>query len=132
MRLDRKHRHFTKRLARLSLGDDGQIDPARADAVLGSLRAYPIRLQRALLKAYLHYLEIEDHRGRLLYEYSGIISPAELESLRQHFDKKYGRSLRLELKNNSDLLAGLRVSIGDEVFEYSASNRLANLQAALA
>jgi hypothetical protein len=132
MRLDRKHRHFTKRLARLSLGEDGQIDPARAEAVLGSLRAHPVRLQRALLKAYLRYLEIEDQRGRLLYEYAGIISPAELESLHERFNKKYGRALRLELKNDADLLAGLRVSIGDDVFEYSASNRLANLQAALA
>jgi F-type H+-transporting ATPase subunit delta len=131
MTLDRKHKDLTKKLARLSLGADGQLEQARVDAVLSSLRSYPPRLLRHLLKAYLHYLKIEDLRGVLLYEYSGLIGTDTLESLRQHFNQKYQRALRLELKPNDSLLAGLRISIGDDVFEYSASSRLETLRSAM-
>ena len=131
MTLDRKHKDFAKKLVRLSLDGEGQIDPARVQAVMEALRSYKPRMQRLLLKAYLRRLLIEDRRGLLLYEYSGLIPPAELESLRAHYSQKYRRLLRLELQADNQLLAGLRVTIGDDVYEYSASSRLDRLRAAL-
>ena len=132
MTLDRKHRDFAKKLARLSLNGDGQVDPARVQAVMEALRPYKPRMQRLLLKAYLNRLLVEDARGLLRYEYSGLIAPTELDSLRTHFSQKYRRPLRLELQADDQLLAGLRVTIGDDVYEYSASSRLDHLRAALA
>jgi hypothetical protein len=131
MRLDRKHRDFAKKLARLSVGTDGQIDGAYVNGVLEALRPYHPRLLRALLKTYLSYLEIEDRHSRLLYEYAGVIGPDELAALGAHFNQKYGRPLRLELKSSDNLLAGLRVSIADDVYEFSAASRLATLRTAL-
>ena len=96
MTLDRKQKDFAKRLARLSLDAGSQIEPARVEAVLSSLRGHPPRIQRALLKAYLRYLQIEDRRSRILIEHAGDATPAELESLRARLEKKYRRALRLE------------------------------------
>jgi len=132
MTLDRKHKDFAKKLACLSLGADGQVDPARVQAVLEALRPYKPRMLRLLLKAYLRRLLVEDRRGLLRYEYSGLIAPAELESLHAHFNQKYRRPLRLELQADDQLLAGLRITIGDDVYEYSASSRLDRLRSALA
>jgi len=130
--LDRKHKDFAKKLARLSLTPGGQIEASRVDAVLTSLRSQKPRLLRPLLKAYLHYLQIEDRRSRLLIEHAGAVAPAELEALRAKFAKQYRRELRLETRENAALLAGLRMSIGDDIYETSAANRLTALENALA
>jgi F-type H+-transporting ATPase subunit delta len=132
MPLARHQKDFAKKLTHLSLDEGGQVDPARVETVLAALRAHPARTRRALLKAYLHYLAAEDRRGRLLYEYSGLVDPAQLETLRARYAQKYARVLRLELRSNPQLLAGLRLTIGDDIYEYSAAGRLAALAGALA
>jgi F-type H+-transporting ATPase subunit delta len=129
--LDRKHKDFAKKLARLSLDQGGQVDPARVDAVLTSLRAQKPRLLRALLKAYLHYIQIEDRRGRLFIEHAGALNAGEIESLRARLTKKYGRALRVETQENSALVAGLRMSVADDIYETSVTGRLSALQNAL-
>ena len=75
--------------------------------------------------------EIEDRRSRLLVEHAGDISPSELESMRDRLGKKYGRTLRLETRVNAALIAGLRASVGDDIYESSVAGRLAALQSAL-
>ncbi len=132
MVLDRQHKDFAKKLARLSLDAGGQIDASRVEAVLTSLRGQKPRVLRALLKAYLHYLEIEDRRCRVLVEHAGNIGTGELEALRDRLAKKYGRTLRLETRENPALIAGLRAFVADDIYEASISSRLANLQNALA
>lgn len=87
MTLDRQYKDFAKKLARLSLDAGSQLDPARVDAVLSSLRGHPPRVQRAILKAYLRYLQIEDRRGRILVEHAGDASPADLDALRNRLEK---------------------------------------------
>ena len=131
MTLDRKQKDLAKKLARLSLDAGGQISTERVQAVLSSLGGQTVRARRALLKAYLHYLQIEDRRSRLLVEHAGDISPSELESMRDRLGKKYGRTLRLETRVNAALIAGLRASVGDDIYESSVAGRLAALQSAL-
>jgi F-type H+-transporting ATPase subunit delta len=128
--LDRKQKDFAKKLARLSLDDGGQISAERVQFVLSSLGSQTARARRALLKAYLHYLQIEDRRSRLLVEHAGAVAPAELEAMRDRLGKKYGRTLRLETRENNTLLAGLRASVGDDIYETSIAGRLAALQTA--
>ncbi len=128
MLLDRQQKDFAKKLARMSLDAGGQIDTARVAAVLASLGGQKPRVRRGILKAYLHYMEIEDRRSRVLIEHAGNVGPAELEALRARLSKKYGRALRLETRENPALLAGLRASVADDIYESSVSSRLANLQ----
>lgn len=131
MILDRKQKDFAKKLARLSLDVGGQISAERVQSVLSSLGGQTVRARRALLKAYLHYLQIEDRRGRLLVEHAGDIAPAELEAMRDRLGKKYARTLRLETRENTALIAGLRASVADDIYESSVAGRLATLQSAL-
>ena len=131
MTLDRKQKDLAKKLARLSLDAGGQISTERVQAVLSSLGSQTVRARRVLLKAYLHYLQIEDRRSRLLVEHAGDISPSELESMRDRLGKKYGRTLRLETRVNAALIAGLRASVGDDIYESSVAGCLAALQSAL-
>ena len=131
MTLDRQQKDFAKKLARLSLDAGSQIDPARVDAVIATLRSHAPRVQRALLKAYLRYLQIEDRRSRILVEHSGDATSAGLESLRARLEKKYNRALRLEARENPALIAGLRASVGDDIYESSISSRLTALATAL-
>jgi len=132
MLLDRKQKDFAKKLARMSLDAGGQIDAARVDAVISSLRGHKPRVQRALLKSMLHYLQVEDRRSRVLVEHAGAADAATLESMRASLAKKYGRTLRLEARENPALIAGLRASVGDDIYESSISSRLTALQTALA
>ena len=70
MRPDRHLKDFSRKLARLSLDAGGQIDPARVDAVLASLRGQKPRTLRPLLKIYLRRLQVEERRGLLTVEHA--------------------------------------------------------------
>ncbi len=131
MLLDRKQKDFAKKLARMSLDAGGQIDAERIGAVIATLKSHQPRVQRALLKAYLHYLQVEDRRSRVFVEHAGAADAASLENMRAGLAKKYGRALRLETRENPALIAGLRASVGDDIYESSISIRLDALQTAL-
>ena len=45
--------------------------------------------------------------------------------------KKYARPIASVAKRNDSLLAGLRVRVGDDVYESSVAGQLANLAAAV-
>ena len=54
-----------------------------------------------------------------------------LQALKQRLAEHYGRSIDMELHENADLLVGIRITVGDDVYEDSAATRLRPLARAL-
>jgi F-type H+-transporting ATPase subunit delta len=59
------------------------------------------------------------------------LSEAQLRDLVQRLEKKTGRKIRARLEINEDLIAGVRVILGDKVIDGSARAQLAALETAL-
>ena len=59
------------------------------------------------------------------------LSDAQARDLVQRLEKKTGRNVRVRIEINKDLIAGVRVILGDKVIDGSARAQLAALDTAL-
>ena len=59
------------------------------------------------------------------------INDALLQNVAAVMTKKYGRRITGVAKRNDALLAGLRVQVGDDLYEASVAGQLATLAAAV-
>ena len=119
-------RKFTKKLADLSL-EDGLVSAERVDAVLETLRKNPPSKPRAVLKHYLYYIKQAANRSRALIEYSGQMEEPAVATIEQHLSHHYNRPITTATVENNSLIAGFRISVGDDIFDASVAGRLNNL-----
>jgi F-type H+-transporting ATPase subunit delta len=113
-------------LAELSL-EDGLVSAERVQAVLATLRKHPPRKPKTVLKHYLYYIKQEINRSRAVIEYAGQIDEAGIAAIENYLSKNYNRTITTTTVENEDLIAGFRISIGDDIFDASVAGRLNNL-----
>lgn len=126
MNKDAKLKQFAKKLAELSL-QDGSVSAQRVDAVLATLKKHPPRKPKAVLKHYLYYIKQAVKRSRAVIEYAGKIDDAGIAAIEKHLSDNYQRTITTTAVENNDLIAGFRISIGDDIFDASVAGRLQNL-----
>jgi F-type H+-transporting ATPase subunit delta len=85
----------------------------------------------AVLKAYQRLVATEVARGQALIEHAGVVSDATLAAIAAAMTKKYSRPVAAAARPNPALLAGLRIRVGDDLYESSVSGQLAALGAAV-
>jgi len=60
-------------------------------------------------------------------EYSGALAPATLVRIEKNLSDAYGRKITTVARKNPSLVAGLRISVADDVLDASVAGRLENL-----
>ncbi|WP_309384879.1 F0F1 ATP synthase subunit delta [Cerasicoccus frondis] len=128
MAKDKHIKDFAKKLVALSLDEDGQATNERVSAVLEALGLEPPSNLKALLKQYAHYLEVEIARGTAKVEFAGPLGANQLAEIEQKFTKEYNRKIVATTQENPKLIAGVRVTVGDDVYDASVATRLAQLE----
>ncbi len=117
-----------KMLVGLSLSADGLVSAERVRAVCEYVAETPEYSDKLkLLKAYLKYIKPLVNRRNAVIETSGEISKASLDSLLARIEKAAGGRVEVHTKINKALLGGIRVKIGDDIYERSVSDELASL-----
>lgn len=124
-----KIRAHAKQLLQLSLDAQGAVSSERVAGVLEYLEKNPPARLPLLLAAYRKLVAIEVAKGEARVEHAGPVTPAALESVAAALAKRYGRPVVATASANPKLLAGLRVRIGDDVFESSVAGQLSALSA---
>jgi F-type H+-transporting ATPase subunit delta len=124
-----KTRAFVKQLVQLSLVD-GRVSSEQVAGVLAYLEKNPPSRPQAVLLAYHKAIAAELAKSEARIEHAGPVSPASLAAIAASLGKRYGRPVTAVAKPNAALLAGMRVRIGDDVYESSVSGQLAALAAA--
>lgn len=125
-----KIRAFAKQLLQLSLDDKGAVSAERVAGVLEYLEKDPPARLPLLLAAYRKLVAAEIAKGEARVEHAGPVTPAALDGIAAALGKRYGRPVVATATANPKLLAGLRVRIGDDVFESSVAGQLGALAAA--
>lgn len=123
--------HYAKQLAKLSLADNESVDAERVAGVLAYLEKHPPARPLAVLKAYQSYITQALARTNAVVEHAGAISDVTLGAVAGALSQKYKRAISATGVRNDDLLAGLRVRIGDDVYESSVAGQLAALESSL-
>ena len=124
---DQALKDLARKLVGLSLGEDGRLSEERVQGVLQALRERPPSHLKQVLKLYLHYVKQEIRKSEAIVEYAGSIGPETLESIENMLSARYGRVITSRGRENPDLIAGVRVSIADDVFESSIAGNLEGL-----
>jgi F-type H+-transporting ATPase subunit delta len=70
-------------------------------------------------------------RGQAVVEHAGSIDDSLLANVAAAMTKKYSRKVTSVAQRNDALLAGLRVRVGDDVYESSVAGQLATFAAAV-
>ena len=126
MRPSKESQQFARQLFRLSLAE-GQVSAERVSAVLAHLSRQPPRQPLAVLRHYQRLITTQLARNSALVEHGGAIDDSLLRSLEAAFTRKYQRPITASARPNPALIAGLRIRIGDDLYESSIASQLAAL-----
>lgn len=127
MKLDKESRKLSRHLYRSSLVD-GKLERSRVSGVVDSLLAAKPRNYMAILKDYQRQIRNETNRRHAVIESATDLMEPTTRKVLQDLEARYGADLTTEFRVNPDLLGGLRIKIGDDVYDGSVRNRLERLK----
>ncbi|MES1166690.1 MAG: F0F1 ATP synthase subunit delta [Pseudomonadota bacterium] len=126
----KKAQQFARQLFKLSVVD-GAVTAERVSGVLAYIEKHRPANPVMVLKAYARLVAAELAKGEAVVEHAGAINAAMLAAVAAAMTKKYNRPVTATGKPSAALLAGVRVRVGDDVYESSVAGQLAALAAAV-
>ena len=110
---------------------NGELSADRVDGVLQYIAKHRPPNSLAILKAYQRLVAAQVARGQAVVEHAGPLHANVLADIAAFMSRRYGRQVSSVSRRNDALLAGLRVRVGDDVYESSVAGQLAALAAAV-
>lgn len=110
---------------------NGTLSPEHVSGVLAYIEKHHPPQMLAVLRAYQRLIAAEVARGEAIVEHAGPITPAALANITSAMTRRYGRPITSYAQPNAALLAGMRIRVGDDVYESSVASQLATLAASV-
>lgn len=123
MTRDKKVLQFAKKLVELSR-EDGVVTDAKVSEVLAGIKQVSPRHELLVLKAYLNYIRKAVAGQTAVVATAGALSADALAAIESNFSKVYGRKITAVTTTDDSLIAGVRVRVGDDVYDSSVAGRL--------
>jgi F-type H+-transporting ATPase subunit delta len=117
---------LARQLFKLSIVD-GVVSADRVAGVLEYVEKNASSHSVLVLKAYHRLVAVELAKSEARVEHAGAVAAPALAAIAAAMSKKYGRPITATSQQNPALLAGLRVRVGDDVYESSVAGQLAAL-----
>ena len=130
MKINKEIRQISKQLLRSSF-TDGQLDQGRVGQLVKSLIEKKPRNYIAVLDAYKRLLRLEIEKRTAVIETATELTADAQRDLVDNLKRKYGSDLATQVVTNPELLGGMRIRVGNDVWDSSVRNRLQRLQAQL-
>jgi len=127
MKINKEIRQLSREMLRASF-TDGQLDPGKISSVIDSVTARKPRNYINVLKNYRRLLRLEVEKRLARIETASEMDPATQSEVVTNLKKKYGSDLTPEFVVNPELLGGMRIRVGSDVWDGSVRNRLERLQ----
>lgn len=121
---------LARQLFKLSIVD-GNLSASQVAGVLEYIERHRPANTLAVLKSYQRLVTAEVARSQAIVEHAGPIGDTVLANIARGMTTKYGRNVTSVARRNDSLLAGLRVRVGDDVYESSVAGQLSSLAAAV-
>ena len=127
MKINKETRQLSKQLLRASF-TDGQLDSGRVASLVKSLIEKKPRHYIQVLEAYQRLLRLEVEKRTATIETATELPQEAGEQIVANLKRKYGNELAARFVVNQDLLGGMRIRVGSDVWDSSVRNRLQRLQ----
>jgi F-type H+-transporting ATPase subunit delta len=107
---------------------DGQVDRGRIDSIIQSLIARNPRNFYRILDAYKRLLRLEIMKRHAVIESAEALDQQTTSRVAMSLAKKYVAELTTEFVVKPELLGGMRIRVGSDVWDGTVRNRLERLQ----
>jgi F-type H+-transporting ATPase subunit delta len=127
MKLNKEIRRLSRKMLQASF-TDGQLDLGRIASVVDSVTAEKPRNYINVLKNYKRLLRLEVEKRHATIETASEVDPAIRSEIVSNLKSKYGDDLTTEFHVDPRLLGGMRIRVGNDVWDGSVRNRLQRLE----
>jgi F-type H+-transporting ATPase subunit delta len=131
MKISKEARRTSRQLFRVCLVD-GRLNEQNVRTVVSKVSASKPRGYIGILDNFARLISAEIERSKAIVESAAELDAATRANLQASLNQKYGRTLELEFHLNPELLGGIRVRVGSDVWDGSVKARLEALKNALA
>jgi F-type H+-transporting ATPase subunit delta len=130
MKISKEARRSSRQLFKACLVN-GKLDDARVRDVVAKVSQAKPRSYMGILNSFSSLVRAELERQSAIVESATPLTADLQSSLKTSLSQKYGRELTLQFQTRPELLGGIRVKVGSDVWDGSVKARLEALQASL-
>jgi F-type H+-transporting ATPase subunit delta len=130
MRTNKRTRRAARKFYRLCLVD-GRPDAGRVRRVVERIVASKQRGTIAILSDLLRLVRLDRDRYRAVVETAAALPDEMRRDVQTGLDRAYGQGLETSFALNPNLIGGMRIRVGSDVYDGSVRARLAALEARL-
>jgi len=127
MKTSKQARRDTKQLFN-SCKVNGVLDEKRVKQAVNELIAKKPRGYMGILSHFQRLIRLDVERRTAVAESAAPLPDALTQSVRASLAKRYGDGVNVTFAVNKELIGGLRVKVGSDVFDGSVRSRLNELQ----
>jgi F-type H+-transporting ATPase subunit delta len=127
MKINKEIRQLSRHLMRASF-TDGQLDRSKIGSLVESLISKKPRHYVDVLENYKRLLRLEVQKRSARIESASEVSPEAGAQIVENLKRKYGADLIADFAVNPELLGGMRIRVGSDVWDGTVRNRLERLQ----
>ncbi len=131
MKIPKSARQFARKLYRASF-TDGLLDHGKVGSLVQSVVKNTPRDCVAMLEAYRRYLRLELERRRAVVEIAVPTGDEIQGGIRSQLEARFGSDIAVNFIYNPDLIGGIRIRLGSDVWDGSVKGRLQRLERELA
>jgi F-type H+-transporting ATPase subunit delta len=120
-----------RRVSRLMLRNSftsSKLDEEKISHMVQSVLAAKPHHYVDMLKDYRRLLHLEVEKRHVVIESATPLNRSLGDRIVENLKARYGDDLKTEFRTNPELLGGLRIKIGDDVWDGSVKSRLSQLQ----
>lgn len=126
MKVSREGQRVARQLFRAVVAGDNFEEDAKK--VVAKLSAEKPRGYLGILEAFLRMLRLEVESKHAVVESAASLSPELASQVTADLMRKYGTQLTTEFVVNPDILGGIKVRVGSDVWDGSVASRLDRLR----
>ena len=131
MKQDKRIHRLAKKLTEFAKDERGMVTSERVTEVLEGLRKAKHRHHLLLLRTFQKLIRRAVSEQTAQVQTATQLSDEAVSGLEQKFSNLYGRPIIAEVSINPTLIGGVRVRVGDDVYDETVAGRLERLSASV-
>lgn len=114
---------IAKKFFKISLSNN-DLDRAKIKIVVGEIKKLYKRTAVGILKSFVTIMQNKIRRQTLTIESTQSLNNNEVAKLKRSFEKKSPEKITLQLKQNPNILGGLKITLDDTQWDYSIKGKI--------
>jgi len=128
MKSSRQTKRASRKLFRASFAN-GVLDTARARSIAGQLADSGRRSAPRILRDYARLMRLHRDRHVAIVETAAPLSDALKQDVQAALSRIYGSDLQTSFTEKTELLGGMRIKVGSDVYDATLRGRLSAIEA---